>query len=303
MSIVKIGKLCRSMDHERLTRSFSSGLSGCKLSISNDGKFVTKISSDHNYNLRLSEQIKKQIEFKKISVEGIMSPGIVESGKNEDGLYYFTMEYAAGKDYMDFLNYSSPEEIRIFTNSIFRYIESIRFNSKSKYTDSEFSDICIGKMRSIKKHIPDHFFYEFLEDKIKKISGTNVELSFCHGDLTLSNILFSKKTIFFLDFLDSYIESWIIDLVKLKQDLFYFWSSLRSSDKPNLRFIQSSINIWYEIEKKYSEVVFSDEFMILEALNFLRIYPYAKEESDILLIETILKKLPIYEEFNNSNGG
>jgi hypothetical protein len=43
--------------------------------------------------------------------------------------------------------------------------------------------------------------------------------------------------------------------------------------------------------------------MILEALNFLRIYPYAKEESDILLIETILKKLPIYEEFNNSNGG
>ena len=46
----------------------------------------------------------------------------------------------------------------------------------------------------------------------------------------------------------------------------------------------------------------SNEFKILEALNFLRIYPYAREEKDLLIIENILKKLPIYEEFNNPNG-
>jgi tRNA A-37 threonylcarbamoyl transferase component Bud32 len=250
----------------------------------------------------LINQIKKQKEFKKIIVEGIECPYVIQSGLNESGLEYFTMEYVTGKDYRDFLNYSSPEEIRLFTDSIFKYIEKIRY-SESKYTKDEFTDACVNKLRLISNHIPDLDFCQFVESKIKELKSVEIPMSFCHGDLTLSNILFSKKTIFLLDFLDSYIESWVIDLVKLKQDLFYFWSILRDDENdPSLRLMQVSLKIWNSIEKKYSDVVFSDEFKILEALNFLRIYPYAKNQKDILTIEKILKKLPLYEEFNNPNG-
>ena len=56
------------------------------------------------------------------------------------------------------------------------------------------------------------------------------------------------------------------------------------------------------METKYSWMINSDEFKILEYLNFLRIYPYLNDESDILLLNQIIKKTPIYEEFNNSNG-
>ena len=286
---------------ERLLKLLSGGLSGCKLSISHDGRFVTKTASNNDYNSRLVKQIEKQKIFKKMLIEGVECPDIIETGKDKDDLDYFIMKYAKGKDYRDFLNCSPPEEIVFFTNSIFRYIETMRL-TESMHAEVEFSKACIEKLESIKKNIPDLLFFEFLNNKILNMGKINIPSSFCHGDLTLSNILFSNKKIYFLDFLDSYIESWIIDLVKLKQDLFYFWSYLRDDEEPSLRFIQASIKIWNSIEEKYREFVFSDEFKILEALNFLRIYPYAKEEKDLLIIENILKKLPIYEEFNNPDG-
>ena len=286
---------------ERLLKSISNGLSGCKLSISNDVRFVTKTSPNRNYNERLLKQIDKQRIFREMLINGIGCPCVVDADKEENGLEYFRMEYIIGKDYKDFLNYSSPDDISNFTNSIFTYIKYIRL-TESEYNQEEFSSLCIEKLESIKHSVPDLPFCEFLDNRIRQLKKINIPLSFCHGDLTLSNILFSNKKIYFLDFLDSYIESWVIDLVKLKQDLFYFWSYLRDDGEPSLRLIQASIKIWNSIEEKYPEFVFSDEFKILEALNFLRIYPYAREEKDLLIIENILKKLPIYEEFNNPNG-
>jgi len=289
------------MNRDESIRSLSRGLSGCKLTISSDGRRVTKISSGEKYNERLIKQIRKQLEFGGMSLPDIETPLIFRTGKNEEGLEYFTMEYVTGKDYLDFLNYSSPIEIQEFCDSIVFYIESIRLTeSDSKHQN--FSDHCNQKLRSIKKDVPDLDFFNFLESKIKILEDSKIPHSFCHGDLTLSNILFGKKKIFLLDFLDSYIESWIIDLVKLKQDLFYFWSLSRGNNDSNLRCFQTSLKIWVYIEKKYPQIVSSDEFKILEALNFLRIYPYAKEDNDRLLIEKILKKLPIYEEFNSPNG-
>ena len=210
---------------ERLLKLLSGGLSGCKLSISHDGRFVTKTASNNDYNSRLVKQIEKQKIFKKMLIEGVECPDIIETGKDKDDLDYFIMKYAKGKDYRDFLNCSPPEEIVFFTNSIFRYIETMRL-TESMHTEVEFSQACIEKLESIKKNIPDLLFFEFLNNKILNMGKINIPTSFCHGDLTLSNILFSNKKIYFLDFLDSYIESWIIDLVKLKQDLFYFWSSV-----------------------------------------------------------------------------
>jgi hypothetical protein len=106
-----------------------------------------------------------------------------------------------------------------------------------------------------------------------------------------------------LDFLDSYIESWVIDLIKIKQDLFYHWNIKKDCDTLNLRSVQISYFLWEKIEDRYKDLINSEEFKILEVLNFLRIYPYAKTQKEIILLENTIKKTPIYEEFNNPYGG
>jgi hypothetical protein len=91
--------------------------------------------------------------------------------------------------------------------------------------------------------------------------------------------------------------------VKLKQDLFYHWNLKRSSPVLNLRSVQVSIFIWESLMDRYSEIISSESFKILEVLNFLRIYPYLRTEEEKNILNEIIKKTPIYEEFNSSNGG
>ena len=74
------------INQERLLKSLSGGLSGCKLSISYDGRFVTKTAANNDYNVRLERQVEKQKKFKKMLIEGIECPDIIETGKGRDGL-------------------------------------------------------------------------------------------------------------------------------------------------------------------------------------------------------------------------
>ena len=69
-----------------------------------------------------------------------------------------------------------------------------------------------------------------------------------------------------------------------------------------MRSIQTSLHIWNCIEDKYQGVTSSEEFKILEVLNFLRIYPYVTCDNEKNILKNIIKKLPLYEEFNNPNG-
>ena len=107
-----------------------------------------------------------------------------------------------------------------------------------------------------------------------------------------------------LDFLDSYINTPIIDIVKIKQDLYYHWS-LNMLDKYNdteiYKIKQVSMFIWDKISKNYIDLIETKDFKIIESINFLRIEPYIKDEMKLLLDESI-KKLDLYEEFNNTNG-
>jgi hypothetical protein len=126
----------------------------------------------------------------------------------------------------------------------------------------------------------------------------------CHGDFTLSNMIYFNSNIYLLDFLDSYINTPIIDIVKIKQDLYYHWS-LNMLDKYNdteiYKIKQVSMFIWDKISKNYIDLIETKDFKIIESINFLRIEPYIKDEMKLLLDESI-KKLDLYEEFNNTNG-
>lgn len=91
---------------------------------------------------------------------------------------------------------------------------------------------------------------------------------------------FNGNNYYLIDFLDSFIESPIMDMVKLRQDTAYLWSPLMytgSYDKTRLNIICNKVDSEldccfkkYEWYRKY--------YHIFQLLNFLRILQYAHEE-------------------------
>lgn len=62
----------------------------------------------------------------------------------------------------------------------------------------------------------------------------------CHGDLTFSNILFNGNNYYLIDFLDSFIEAPLLDIVKIRQDSAHLWSQLmytKSYDQIRLQIV------------------------------------------------------------------
>ena len=204
-----------------LNKNILRGLSGCPIVINRSGT-ITKYSSSREYNARLLRQAEKQIEFYSQRTERIKCPNVINIQK--ENIFSFEMEYVSGSNYLDFLGYASPEYIGFFVDSILGYLDNISGKDREKYTKDEFSILCYGKIQSLEEFSQYRNFFLYLGEKIKNIGYVCIDKTFCHGDLTFSNILFHKNRIFFLDFLDSYVDSFLCDIVKLKQDLYHMWS-------------------------------------------------------------------------------
>ena len=272
----------------------SGGLSGCDLYLK-DG-IVTKTSPLFSYNDRLEKQMIKQINFQS---DDVIVPKVFGSGLNDEGFFYFNMLYEIGSTYSSFLNISSIDEIRLFASSLIKYLK--KSISTELFAETEIKDSILTKMETLKKYLASELF-NFISIKISQMDASKVMKGRCHGDLTLSNILVREGRPIFIDFLDSYIESPLIDIVKLKQDLYYFWSFHK--DYPgmlSLRAAQTSFFIWKHIENEFSEYINTETFRILEFVNFARIYPYAKDPKSFQLLENLIKTTSIYEEFNSTD--
>ena len=113
----------------------------------------------------------------------------------------------------------------------------------------------------------------------------------CHGDLTFSNILFNGNNYYLIDFLDSFIESPLLDIVKIRQDTAYLWSTLmyhKPFDKVRVHIISEKIDKAideyftgkYEWYRKY--------YMPLQLMNFLRILQYGREEKVVAYLKDVI---------------
>ena len=125
--------------------------------------------------------------------------------------------------------------------------------------------------------------------------------TFCHGDLTFSNIIFHPNRLFFIDFLDCYVDTFLSDLVKLKQDLYYLWG-LKTQNIQSNRIEQIYRYIWTQLEERYSEYM-DETFDILDVMNTLRLEPYLTSESHRVILDTIVKSTQLYALSDSANGG
>ena len=280
------------------------GHSGCNIDIIEygDNLFVKKSTIDPKYLNRLGLQAKKQKDDECFT-DSIINPHIhkVERTENE---CYILMDYIYAKNFIDYFESASPYDIDNFIKNFVNYINNeinqceLKFISKKIFIDKfnsvvkncEKNELLKGNMRvkSILKDCENVFIN--LPEEIELPIGV------CHGDLTFSNILFTSNRFYFIDYLDSFIETPIQDIVKLRQDTKYFWSTMMYKKKYDVVRLSMIFNY---IDNKITEHFEEFEFYYrsydyLQLMNILRILPYVKEEKVRDFVLNILASLPKY---------
>lgn len=103
--------------------------------------------------------------------------------------------------------------------------------------------------------------------------------SACHGDLTLENIIVKSDQLYVIDFLDSFFDSWLIDIGTLLQDVQMLWS-YRYTDELDInaliRLMVFRDVLMDELDSIDSEI--SKEAYYALLLKLMRIVPYSKDE-------------------------
>ena len=276
------------------------GHSGCEIDVVNEnGTLVLhKSTNDSGYFNRLVNQIIKQDDFVKTNQSDLKAPKVFGI-KKEPNKITATMEYIYSQSFVDFFEYSGVDKIDSFVNSIITFIESELDNSTMTMIDNS---IVKNKYGDVKSKIDENISYRKGEislllnkaDVFFKREYYEIPIGLCHGDFTFSNILFSGGIYYAIDFLDSFIESPLIDIVKIRQDSKYGWSYLMYNDRYDesrsyitLKYIDDKIDNYFSKYKFYCEY-----YKSFQILNILRILQYAKRNDVIdYLVRTLVKVL------------
>lgn len=278
------------------------GHSGCQIDIVNDGSnlFIYKSTHDPKYIKRLYLQALKQQEASKREYQHIRIPEIFDIDKTDDYLI-IKMEYVYSKNYIDYFEDAGFDNISYFVKALKIFVNAEIEDSPLQKVDTKvvkdkFEDVC--KKCAANEHINQDTEIQKLLNSCKDVfaalpSEIEIPMGKCHGDLTFSNILFNGNNYYLIDFLDSFIESPLLDLVKIRQDSQYEWSRLMYEgdvDLVRLSIISSKID--KEIDGYYSQYEWYRKYYhVFQLMNFLRILQYAKEEKVINYLKNVIKSM------------
>lgn len=278
------------------------GHSGCKIDIINNGDslYISKSTYDPKYVSRLYLQALKQQEASKNTYQHIRIPEIFAIDKDENHLT-IKMEYVYSKNFVAYFEDAGFDNINYFVKALKIFIDSEISKSIMQKIDTEtvrlkFEDVC----KKCKANIcinEDSEVSRLLESSRKIFNQLpkqiEIPIGQCHGDLTFSNILFNGNNYYLIDFLDSFIESPLMDLVKIRQDSRYQWSQLMyNGELDSLRLSIILQKIDQEIDKYYSSYGwYNTYYKVFQLMNFLRILQYAKEEKVIVYLKNVLKSM------------
>ncbi len=143
------------------------------------------------------------------------------------------------------------------------------------------SSIFRDKLTSVSAAIRDPVLKRLVDNCVEVVDTLPSEMTFpignCHGDLTLSNVIVDPVSgITLIDFLDTFLETPLQDVAKLKQDFVYGWSFRKNPPALGIKaeilcrnhFPQAIV----QIERMYPTQV-----RILTLMTLARIAPYVKD--------------------------
>lgn len=277
------------------------GHSGYNIDIVREGVnlYVYKRCQDADKAARLLRQAAKQEQATQLQHSGFQTPHILATAHDEDSCS-IKMPYVYSRNFMEYFESAGFEQIDYFIHTLIRFIEEELVLSPIQTIDAE---VVKNKFLSVEKTIASNPHIQSSEQMASIMDKSNhlltgiqdwqLPVGVCHGDLTFSNILFTANTYYLIDFLDSFIESPLMDIVKLRQDSAHIWSAkMYSKPYDPIRLgiicnkIDSELDIYFQQYDWYKAY-----YLPLQVLNLLRVLQYAKEESVITDLQTELSHL------------
>ena len=280
------------------------GHSGCEINVvrENDTLFVYKSSPSHNakYAARLLKQAEKQREASSVEYRNIRVPEVFQIIDKGDSAT-IKMPYVYSKSFVEYFESSGFEQINYFIKAIEYFIDKeVEASPIIKVANKVFVDkLAEVRCNTLAKPemAADVEILSILnraQGIVDGMSDWEIPIGKCHGDLTFSNILFNGNNYFLIDFLDSYVETPLQDIVKIRQDTAYLWSQLmymQSYDEVRLRIICDKMDS--EIDAYFSQryTWYKEYYKPLQLMNLLRILPYAHEQRVVDYLKTIITGL------------
>jgi len=271
------------------------GLSGSKLKIL-PGNIIRKYCPDLGFADRFKIQIDKQILFhsKSVNKQSLFTPYIIKHTST-----HFDMQYISGESYQDYFSKCTKEDLDNLYCIYTDYIKNLISSSESYINSDEIQIKLITKLKNLKSSSKYIDYIQFLKNKVKTTQFSKVNKTDYHGDFSVANMIFFKSKVCCIDFLDSYIDTGIVDLVKLQQDLKYGW--VLDNNTSNLRIRQSFKYLWDKLYLEFKKYYDLELTKIITILNWLRIEPYISTNKQKLILDKFITNSQYYEEFNNSN--
>jgi thiamine kinase-like enzyme len=277
------------------------GHSGCDIEVvnENDELYVYKSTFDKKYHKRLLLQAEKQIAASKPDYQYVRVPRILHVEQTAEKVM-LKMEYVYSKNFVEYFEHAGFDQINYLTKALICFIEYELKLSKIERVDvsvlrNKFTDVR-RKTESNQCLCKDEDVVDLLNQSqqvFDRLDDLEIPVGLCHGDLTFSNILFNSNHYYLIDFLDSFIESPLLDIIKIRQDSAYLWSQLmyvHSCDTIRLKIICKKID--QEIDKHFEQYDwYRAYYKPLQLMNFLRILQYAHEEKVIIYLKRVIHDL------------
>ena len=256
------------------------GHSGCQIFLIEEDSgntFVRKTSKDKDYNERLKIQCEKQMNFKSSKIN---SPKVYNQGYTDDGLFFFDMEYVQGMTLAEYIKTMEIGKIKELVTSL---VTSLVPNTNELIFKKEnnVQSVFLKKLSSLRATLfdKDNDVINKSLDLLESHDWGKMISTSCHGDMTLENIIVKNDKLYLIDFLDSFYDSWFLDVGTLLQDVYVMWS-YRFQEQVNmntvLRLIVFHDLLVDEIKKIDNDYVVEIYYALLQKL--IRIFPYTNDE-------------------------
>lgn len=279
------------------------GHSGCQIDVvrEEDVLYIYKTTHDAGYLDRLEQQGRKQQNAANVNMQHIRVPRVLDIRRDVDSVT-LKMEYVYSKNFVGYFEYAGFEQISYFIRALCLYLDYEIKHSTLQTIDSK---VLKDKYEDVQQKILQNALLckdaeiidllQFAANRFNNVKEMALPIGVCHGDLTFSNILFNGNNYYLIDFLDSFVESPLLDIVKIRQDSAFLWSQLMYSgqyDEIRLKIVASKIDD--EIVRYANQFEWYQHYQIFQLMNFLRVLQYAHEENVINYLKQIIRQL-LYE--------
>ena len=261
-----------------------------KLSVcyENSDYFVVKEFGNINRGIVCAE---KQAAFQSISnsIFTLRSIPVLSSLQTNDRLV-IKMPFINGISGKDILTSGSSFLPREISTLLSMYLSRSYSESKQQILERSMLLNKIDQIQASATADTKALIDKFLMSPICQANEIIYPCSFCHGDLTFSNMVVSGETVFFLDFIPSTFESLLSDIAKIEQDLIFGWSC--RYDELIIRN-DAKLFAFHCYPKLITRIkaTYPNAYWIITVLNWLRITPYIKDSTTEDLVISSLKSL------------